>query len=89
MILSDKVYTPQDYLKAVLNKNFELNSNNEVEEIEVITESADENLWSYPLTEIEHILEENMNVVLVKCKVLNKETGVVEDVYRWFECNFD
>ncbi|MBQ7818536.1 MAG: hypothetical protein IJ341_02445 [Bacteroidales bacterium] len=89
MVLSDKLFTSKEYLKLILNRDIELTSDNEVEEIELLTEEAGECLWSHSLSEIVHIVEEELNVVLVDCLVLNNETGQKEHIYRWFECNFD
>lgn len=33
-------------------------------------------LWDYPVDEVDHIIENEHNIVLVKCA----------DGYRWFEC---
>jgi hypothetical protein len=40
--------------------------------------------WSYPLSEIDHIVENNLCVVLVDVSGFSKE-GKWEQEYRWFE----
>lgn len=40
-------------------------------------------LWDYPLTEIDHIVENELNVVLVDCS--HYEGDVYVNEYRWFE----
>jgi hypothetical protein len=40
-------------------------------------------LWDYPLTEIDHIVENNLNVVLVDCSYYEGDNYINE--YRWFE----
>lgn len=83
MVKSKQLYSPQNYLSSVTGKCFVYNSDNDIEFIENILK--DENLWSYPLDEIDHIVENNLNVVLVECMVFNEEKQEFEKVYRWFE----
>ena len=46
-------------------------------------------LNNYPLSEIDHIVENDLNVVLVDCMVYNDKTKEYEHVYRWFEVDED
>ena len=46
-------------------------------------------LWNYPLSEIDHIVANELNVVLVDCVVANPVTDELENVYRWFEVPAD
>ena len=40
-------------------------------------------LWSYPLTETDYVLKNNLRVVLVEC--INVVDNGTEKCYRWFE----
>lgn len=94
MVKSEKVYLPREYLRLVLGTypRFPVVSKNDVDEIEKILKEHDKNLWNYPLTEIDHIVENDLNVVLVDCSVWNKKIKKngyavyeVTRLYRWFE----
>lgn len=83
MVKSEKLYSPQTYLELVTGKCYIVDSDDDIEFIENIIK--DEDLWSYPLSEIEHIVEEEIDVVLVDCMVYNENSHEYEHVLRWFE----
>ena len=85
-VCSHVVHTPQAYLEKVTGKFFFLKTNNPVEEIEEILEEycPDESLWNYPLEEINHIVENDLRVVLVDVSTIC-EGMVHTPAYRWFE----
>ena len=85
MVKSEKIYSPQNYLEIVTGKCYMHEGENDVEFIERILEKECDSMWSYPLSEIDHIVEEELNVVLVDCMVVNAETDNFEHIYRWFE----
>jgi hypothetical protein len=85
MVKSEKMYSPQNYLEAVTGECYIINGDNDVELIESILYERSYELWSYPLSEIGHIVENELDVVLVDCMVYNKETEEYEHEYRWFE----
>ena len=87
MVKSSKIYSPQSYLDAVTGKYYVISGENDIEFIQEILEEngyTDE-LWDYPLSEIDHIVANGLNVVLVDCMVVNSRTDEFEHVYRWFE----
>lgn len=84
-VVSEKLYSPQQYLELVTGNTYIIDGDNDVDKIESILEDSDICYWSYPLSEIDHIVEEKLNVVLVDCLVYNNDTGEYEHVYRWFE----
>ena len=87
MVKSNKIYSPQSYLDAVTGKYHVISGENDIEFIQEILEEngyTDE-LWDYPLSEIDHIVANGLNVVLVDCMVVNSRTDEFEHVYRWFE----
>lgn len=85
MVKSEQIYSPQNYLMAVTGECYIIRGENDIESIEIILEDYDLELWNYPLSEIDHIVENNLNVVLVDCMVVNPETDEFEHQYRWFE----
>jgi hypothetical protein len=42
-------------------------------------------LWDYPLSEIDHIVENKLNVVLVDCTYIDDNTFEHVAEYRWVE----
>lgn len=87
MVKSEQIYSPQNYLEAVTGKCYIIDGEDDTEFIqEILVENGyiDE-LWDYPLSEIDHIVKNNLNVVLVDCMFVNSETDEFEHEYRWFE----
>ena len=87
MVKSEKIYSPQNYLEAITGNCYIINGENDIEFIQNILEENgyEDELWNYPLSEIDHIVENGLNVVLVDCMVVNSKTDEFEHVYRWFE----
>lgn len=87
MVKSEKLYTPQTYLELVTGEYFIVKGDNDIDAIENILKDfkLDDNLWNYPLSEIDHIVENDLDVVLVECMVYNNNTKEYEHIYRWFE----
>lgn len=86
MIKSETLYSPQSYLELVTGRTYILNdSDNDIEAVEKILEELGYCLWSHALTEIEHIIEEDLPVVLVDCLVWNENSNEYKHVLRWFE----
>ena len=87
MVKSEKIYSPQNYLEAVTGNCYIISGEDDVELIqEILVENGyTEELWDYSLSEIDHIVENNLNVVLVDCMVVNPDTDQFEHQYRWFE----
>lgn len=86
MVKSEKIYSPQNYIEALTGDYYLTDGDDDIEWIHDILEKYEFNpLWDYPLSEIDHIVENKLNVVLVDCMVFNSETDEFEHVYRWFE----
>jgi hypothetical protein len=85
MVKSEKIYSPVNYLELMTGVCYFIDGENDVEFIEKILEEECDSAWSYPLSEIDHIVENDLNVVLVDCMVVNEGTNNFEHVYRWFE----
>lgn len=91
MVKSKRLYSPQEYLDAVLGECYLFDSfvENDIEELEKILIYADKPLWNYRLTEIDHIVENEIDVVLVDCMVFSAEEGGYVHTLRWFEVPSD
>lgn len=94
MVKSEKIYSPQQYLEAVTGLYYVAREDDDIKFIEDrLSDFARRNgnfewevaLWNYPLSEIDHIVENEIDVVLVDCMVWNDETKEFEHEYRWFE----
>lgn len=84
MVKSEQIYSPQNYLEAVTGNCYIIRGDNDIEEIEKILK-YDYDLWNYPLSEIDHIVENELNVVLVDCMVWDDNASEYRHEYRWFE----
>lgn len=85
MVKSEKIYSPQNYLMAVTGKCYMVCGEDDVSFINGVLFHNDLEFWDYPMSEIAHIVENNLHVVLVDCMVVNEETDEFEHQYRWFE----
>lgn len=84
MVKSNGIYAPQNYVGAVTGVYYIFKHNRHpVEEIQDLLSMNDIELWDYPLTEIDHIVENNLNVVLVDCSHYEGDAYIEE--LRWFE----
>ena len=86
MVKSEQIYSPQNYLMAVTGKCYMYDGENDIVFINNrLYENDLDYLWDYPMSEIEHIAQNDIDVVLVDCMVVNEETDQFEHQYRWFE----
>ena len=85
MVKSEQIYSPQNYLIEVTDNCYIINGDNDIETIEKILYQNGFELWNYPMSEIDHIVANELDVVLVECMVYNEEKKEYEHVYRWFE----
>ena len=85
-VLYSHPVTPDEYVKLVLpEQEFSpavVNKMMSADELrELLDDNGLSNLWDYPLDEIDHIVENDLNVVLVVF-----DTGcVTKREWRWFE----
>ena len=89
MVKSEKIYSPQNYLEGITGQCYIIDGDNDIEFIQGIFDEWGYELWNYPMKEIDHIVENNLDVVLVDCMVYNEETEEFEHIYRWFEVTPD
>lgn len=85
MVKSDKLYTPQEYVEAITGNCYAFPQDDTIAEIEAALESNGcGGYWSYPLSEIGHIAEMDIDVVLVDVSGFDEE-GEWRNAVRWFE----
>ena len=91
MVKSERLYSPQEYLDAVLGECYLFDSyvDDDIKELEEILKKEDKALWNYPLTEIDHIVENGLDVVLVDCMVWSTTDREFKRTLRWFEVPSD
>jgi hypothetical protein len=85
MVKSERIYSAQDYLEVATGMCYVVRGDNDVEEIDKILRHTGNNFWNYPLSEIDHIVENNLDVVLVDCLFLNEDKHEFDHILRWFE----
>mgnify|MGYP003450536296 CR=1 FL=1 len=86
MVKSEQIYSPQNYLEAVLGKCFIINGDNDIDEIQAILDDYERSFWNYPLSEIDHIVENELDVVLVDCMVYNNKKKEYEQKQEHEDC---
>lgn len=86
-VLSNNIYSPQSYIEAVTGNYYIFRNDTTVyKEIQILLGlNGFERLWDYPLTEIEYIVENKINVVLVDVSDYDVESSNWVKEYRWFE----
>ena len=94
MVKSEEIYSPQAYLEKMTGLYYFIPIDKPV--VEFIEEILDKifgegSFWSHTLSDIEEIVENDLDVVLVDCmdSVYNPESEKIElkPCYRWFEVN--
>ena len=85
MVKSDKIYSPQQYLEAITDKCYITREDDDIKFIEDVLDLNGYGFWNYHLSEIDHIVENKLDVVLVDCMVWNEYLREFRHEYRWFE----
>ena len=84
MVKSNQIYAPQNYVGAITGNYFISKYDGSIDCIHKhLNKYGFYFLWDYPLTEIDHIVENDLNVVLVDCSHYEGDMYINE--YRWFE----
>lgn len=85
MVKSNKIYTTQSFCEEFLG--FCPIVNGDEDELRNILDrdARFDDLWNYSLDEIYHIVEHDLNVVLVDASYVDDETFELVNEYRWFE----
>ena len=89
MVKSEQIYSPQNYLEGITGQCYIINGDNDIDFIQKVFEVEGYELWDYPMSEIDHIVENNIDVVLVECMVWDDDEGEYKHIYRWFEVTPD
>lgn len=84
MVKSKTIYTPQTFVEKLVNKCYCFRNENTVAEIEQVLKHHRQPYSNYALDEIEHIVENMLDVVLVDVSGFDK-IGRWQREYRWFE----
>lgn len=88
-VIDNKLYSPAEYLLSATGYKFK--NNTKLSDVEFIhqvlevrgIESDNSPVWDYPVNEIDHIIENDLQVVLVECQ--HKEGFKKKKELRWFE----
>ena len=88
MVKSNELFSVQNYLMKVTGKCYIVNGDNDIAFIDKILKENELELWNYPLEEIDHIVENDLNVVLVQCCFFD-ENDILQSELRWFEVPSD
>lgn len=90
MVKSKKVYSPQSFVEALTGNCYIFDGECDIlKEIHTClsedgVEDEENVLFDYPFTEIEHIVENHINVVLVDISGYGPEESWKQEL-RWFE----
>ena len=85
LVKSETIYSPQAFVEAVTGYCYCFKQEDTIKEIEQMLERhCSQPLWNYPITEIEHIVENGLSVVLVDVTGMYGGSEMVQ-MYRWFE----
>lgn len=88
MVKSNRMFSPQNYVELVTGKCYLFNEDNDIIEIErLLRQNGFGDLTNYPLSDIDIIVKNNLNVVLVECSLFIDDELVHK--YHWFEVNKD
>jgi hypothetical protein len=83
MVKSEKIYSIQSFCDEFLGF-CPITYGDKGELRDLLDDNGYDNLWDYPLSEIDHIVENNLDVVLVDCTYIDDDIKQVPD-YRWVE----
>ena len=88
-VLSEEIYSPQDFVEILTGKyyifNIEKSILEQIYHFFAINDITYLDLKHYPLTEINHIVKNNLDVVLVDVSDFNTNKDKWEEKYYWFE----
>jgi len=88
MVVSEKIYTPQRFVEIITGHCYIFSGDSVTHNIQKKLRYNGYELWDYPMSEIEHIVENCLNVVLVDVSSFG-DKGYIVPEYRWFEVPAD
>ena len=83
MVKSDKILSTKEYVEKYMGFTPELKET-EDELRNILDANGYLEIWDYPLSEIDHILEDDIDVVLVSTGYKDEDGNYIDE-YRWFE----
>ena len=89
MVVTNKLYSPQEFVEILTGKYYIFNGINDIDDIHTYLyvegiETEEQQLWDYALDEIDHVIEHDLPIVLVKVLV-EDDDGNLQSEVRWFE----
>ena len=84
MVKSNEIYSIQSFCDEFLDF-CPMITGNKGELRDLLDDCGYDDLWDYPLNEIDHIVENNLDVVLVDCTYIDDDTFQQVAEYRWVE----
>ena len=89
LVKSKTIYPPQNFVGALTGMYYIHKFNDNVSEIHYLlrlngVETEENPLWDYPFDEIEHIVENEIPVVLVDVSHYDEKGAWIQE-FRWFE----
>lgn len=86
LVKSKKLWSPQEFVEVITGHCYIIDGDDDVGTIGRLLEENDHgDLWDYPLSDIDHIVENDIPVVLIDCLVYDDDKGQYEHEYRWWE----
>lgn len=86
MYVHDKIISAETYIEFITGKHYDLERPDQFEEMaEIMRETGNDDLWDFPIEDIEEILENDTPVVLVDVYGTTIDDNTMHHVHRWFE----
>jgi hypothetical protein len=86
IVISNKMYSPSEFVELITGEYYQFSGDNDAISIrKVLTEYGYDDIWDYMLSEIDHIYENQYQVVLVDCLIYNPYDCQYHHSYRWFQ----
>lgn len=87
-VVSDEIFSPQNYLMVVTGKCFVIDGNDDIAAIKnILKQTGNENLKSFSLNEVYKAAIENCRMVLVGCMIYDNSQNKFMHKLQWFEVN--
>lgn len=87
-VVSDEIFSPQNYLMVVTGKCFMTHGRDDIATIKsILKQTGNEKLKSFSLNEVFKAASENCRVVLVDCMIYDNAQNKFIHKLQWFEVN--
>ena len=85
-VVSDEIFSPQNYLMVVTGKCFMIDGSDDIATIKsILKQTGNEKLKSFSLNEVFKAASENCRVVLVDCMIYDNNQNKFIHKLQWFE----